>query len=64
MAHGSLQSWLVALGFFGLEDEGYLLRDVTRTGAGQLVCVNEESSVRVTGINREHPMVDKLLGAL
>ena len=33
-------------------------------GRGKLVGINEESSVGVTGVNREHPVVDILLGAL
>jgi len=37
---------------------------VTGTGTGELVGVNEESSVGVTGVDREHPVVDILLGAL
>ena len=38
--------------------------DMARAGAGKLVGVNEESSVGITGVQREHPVVDKLLGAL
>jgi len=38
--------------------------EVARTSAGQLVCVDEEPSVWVTRINREHSVVDILLGAL
>jgi len=38
--------------------------DVTRASAGQLVGVNEESSVGITGVDREHPVVDVLLGTL
>merc|ERR1719431_60821 len=38
--------------------------EVARTSAGQLVCVNEEPSVWVTRINREHSVVNILLGAL
>jgi len=37
---------------------------VARTSAGQLVCVNEETSVWVTRIYREHSVVDILLGTL
>jgi len=37
---------------------------MTGTGTGKLVGVNEESSVGVTWINREHSVVDVLLGAL
>ena len=37
---------------------------MARAGAGKLVGVNEESSVGITGVQREHPVVDKLLGAL
>jgi len=37
---------------------------VARAGAWKFVGVNEESSVRVTGIDREHSVVDILLGAL
>jgi len=33
-------------------------------GAGELVGVDEESSVRITGVEGEHPVVDKLLGTL
>lgn len=39
-------------------------REVARTSAGQLVCVNEETSVWVTRIYREHSVVDILLGTL
>jgi len=38
--------------------------EVARTSAGQLVCVDEEPSVWVTRIHREHSVVDILLGAL
>jgi len=38
--------------------------EVARTSAGQLVCVNEETSVWVTRIYREHSVVDILLGTL
>jgi len=38
--------------------------EVARTSAGQLVCVDEEPSVWVTRINREHSVVNILLGAL
>ena len=38
--------------------------DMARASAGQLVGVNEESSVWVTGVQGEHPVVDKLLSAL
>jgi len=37
---------------------------VTGAGAGELVGVDEESSVGITGVDREHPVVDVLLGAL
>lgn len=37
---------------------------MARASTGEFVGVNEESSVRITGINREHPVVDILLGAL
>ena len=37
---------------------------MARASTGELVGVNEESSVRITGINREHPVVDIFLGAL
>ena len=39
-------------------------REVAGAGAGELVGVDEESSVRITGVDREHPMVDVLLGTL
>jgi len=48
---------------FGLVGFG-LGRKVAGASAGKLVGVNEESSVWVTGIDREHPVVDILLGAL
>jgi len=38
--------------------------EVARTSAGQLVCVNEETSVWVTRIYREHSVVDILLSTL
>jgi len=38
--------------------------EVARTSAGQLVCVNEETSVWVTRIYREHSVVDILLCTL
>jgi len=38
--------------------------EVARTSAGQLVCVDEETSVWVTRIYREHSVVDILLGTL
>jgi len=38
--------------------------EVARTSAGQLVCVDEEPSVWVTRIYREHSVVDILLGTL
>jgi len=39
-------------------------RDVTGAGTGQLVGVDEESSVGITGVEGEHPVVDILLGTL
>jgi len=48
---------------FGLVGFG-LGGKVAGASAGKLVGVNEESSVWVTGIDREHPVVDILLGAL
>ena len=39
-------------------------REVAGAGAGELVGVDEEASVGVTGVHREHPVVDVLLGAL
>lgn len=41
-----------------------LLRNMARTGRRELVSVNEKSSVGVTGVNRQHPVVNILLGAL
>ena len=41
-----------------------LSREVTGAGAGELVGVDEEPSVGITGVDREHPVVDVLLGAL
>lgn len=38
--------------------------DVTGAGTGELVGVDEESSVSITGVQGEHPVVDKLLGTL
>jgi len=38
--------------------------DMTGAGTGELVGVDEESSVSVTGVQGQHPVVDKLLGAL
>jgi len=37
---------------------------MARTSTGKLVCINEESSVRITGVQRQHSVVDKLLCAL
>ena len=39
-------------------------RDVTGASTGQLVGVDEESSVGITGVEGEHPVVDILLGTL
>ena len=47
-----------------LEGGGRLSREMARTGTGQLVCIDEESSVWITRVHREHSVVDKLLGAL
>jgi len=41
-----------------------LLRNVTGAGTWKFVGINEESSVRVTRVYREHPVVDILLGTL
>ena len=38
--------------------------DVTGAGTGELVGVDEESSVWITGVQGEHPVVDILLGTL
>ena len=46
------------------EGKGGLGRDMAGASAGKLVGVNEESSVGITGVQRQHPVVDKLLGAL
>lgn len=43
---------------------GGLLGDVAGAGRGELVGIDEESSVGITGIDRHHPVVDVLLGAL
>jgi len=37
---------------------------MARAGTGELVGVNEEAPVGVTRVNRKHPVVDILLGAL
>ena len=37
---------------------------MARAGRGELVRVNEESPVGVTGVQGDHPVVDVLLGAL
>jgi len=37
---------------------------VARTSTRQLVCIDEEPSVWVTRVNREHSVVDVLLGTL
>ena len=47
-----------------LEGKMGLGRDMAGAGAGKLVGVNKESSVGIAGIQREHPVVDKLLCAL
>jgi hypothetical protein len=38
--------------------------DVTGAGTGELVGIDEESSVGITGVQGEHPVVDILLGTL
>ena len=38
--------------------------DMTGAGTGQLVGVDEESSVGITGVEGEHSVVDVLLGTL
>ena len=40
------------------------LGDVAGAGTGQLVGVDEESSVGITGVEGEHSVVDVLLGVL
>jgi len=37
---------------------------MARTSTGELVCINEESSVWITRVEGQHSVVDKLLGAL
>jgi len=37
---------------------------MARAGAGKLVGVNEESPVGIAGVDRKHPVVHILLGAL
>ena len=37
---------------------------MARASTWELVGINEESSVGITGVNREHSVVDILLGAL
>jgi len=37
---------------------------MTRASTGKLVCINEESSVRITRVHTEHAVVDILLCAL
>ena len=46
------------------EGKGGLGRDMAGASAGKLVGVNEESSVGITGVEGEHPVVDILLGTL
>ena len=46
-----------------LEGKMGLGRDMAGAGAGKLVGVNKESSVGIAGVQREHPVVNKLLGA-
>jgi len=41
-----------------------VLRDMARAGRGELVGINEESSVQVARVQRHHPVVHVLLGAL
>ena len=41
-----------------------LLGDMARAGRWQLVGVDEESPVGVTRVDRDHPVVDILLGTL
>jgi len=61
---------VVGKGFGLVEDQGGLRilrvlgRDMARASAWKLVGVNEESSVWITGVQGEHSVVDKLLGAL
>ena len=38
-----------------------LLRNMARTGGGKFVRINEKASVRITGINRNHSMVNVFL---
>jgi len=55
---GSLgQLWYVG-------NERHLLRNMTGAGGGKLVGVNKESSVGITRVNRQHSVVDILLGTL
>ena len=39
-----------------------LLRNMARTSRGKLVGIDEKSTVGVTGVKREHSVVDILLG--
>ena len=43
---------------------GELLGDMARASRGELVRVNEESTVGIAGVEGQHPVVDVLLGAL
>jgi len=52
------------LGLIVIKQTEGLGGDVTGAGTGQLVGVDEESSVGITGVEGEHPVVDILLGTL
>ena len=46
----------------GNRGRGVSIRDVARTGGGQFVGIDEKSTVGVTGVKREHSVVDIFLG--
>ena len=47
---------------FSREGRGRSIRNMARTSRRQFVGVHEKSSVRITGIVRQHPVIDILLG--
>ena len=62
---GVLQNWVgngVGWDHWGNRGRGVSIRDVARAGRGQFVGIDEKSTVGVTGVKREHSVVDILLG--
>ena len=60
-----MQNWVgngVGWDNWGNRGRGVSIRDVARTGRGQFVGIDEKSTVGVTGVKREHSVVNILLG--